>query len=168
MPSTATLAPPVTFSHSGGCPSHFVNQNKDYPQFARYTGTPLRSILNACVLFRSGEIENHADIEQRMRAISNSEPMYAEYKLHDGRVIAMNLQPMLDGGSVAIHQDITERKHAEEHQGLLLAELDHRVKNILACVAVVAKYTLEGGRPTNELIQALDRRSNRWLTLTRY
>jgi two-component system, chemotaxis family, sensor kinase Cph1 len=25
-------------------------------------------------------------------------------------------------------------------------------------VAVVAKYTFEGGRPTNELIQALDRR----------
>ena len=54
--------------------------------------------------------------------------------------------------------DITERKHAEEHQGLLLAELDHRVKNILARVAVVAKYTLEGDRPTKELIQTLDGR----------
>ena len=70
----------------------------------------------------------------------------------------MNLQPMPDGGWVAIHQDITERKHAEEHQGLLLAELDHRVKNILARVAVVAKYTLEGDRPTKELIQTLDGR----------
>jgi two-component sensor histidine kinase len=54
--------------------------------------------------------------------------------------------------------DYLERKRHEEHQGLLIAELDHRVKNILARVAVVAKYTLEGGRPTNELIQALDRR----------
>jgi PAS domain S-box-containing protein len=55
-------------------------------------------------------------------------------------------------------RDITERKRSEEHQGLLIAELDHRVKNILARVAVVAKYTLEGDRPTNELIQAFDRR----------
>ena len=54
--------------------------------------------------------------------------------------------------------DITERKRAERHQSVLMAELDHRVKNILARVAVVAKYTLEGGRPTNELIQTLDRR----------
>jgi two-component sensor histidine kinase len=54
--------------------------------------------------------------------------------------------------------DYLERKRHEEHQGLLIAELDHRVKNILARVAVVAKYTLEGGRPTNELAQALDGR----------
>jgi PAS domain S-box-containing protein len=54
--------------------------------------------------------------------------------------------------------DITERKRAERHQSVLMAELDHRVKNILARVAAVAKYSLEGGRPTNELIQTLDRR----------
>ena len=54
--------------------------------------------------------------------------------------------------------DITERKHAEEHQSVLMAELDHRVKNILACVAAVAKYTLEDSRPPKELVRALDQR----------
>jgi PAS domain S-box-containing protein len=54
--------------------------------------------------------------------------------------------------------DITERTQAEKHQKVLMAELDHRVKNILARVAVVAKYTFEGGRSTNELIRALDGR----------
>jgi two-component sensor histidine kinase len=54
--------------------------------------------------------------------------------------------------------DITERKHAEEHQRVLMAELDHRVKNILACVAAVAKNTLERSRPPKELVQALDQR----------
>ena len=54
--------------------------------------------------------------------------------------------------------DITERKHAEEHQRVLMAELDHRVKNILACVAAVAKYTLEDSQPPKELVQALDQR----------
>jgi PAS domain S-box-containing protein len=54
--------------------------------------------------------------------------------------------------------DITERTLAEKHQKVLMGELDHRVKNILARVAVVAKYTFEGGRSTNELIRALDGR----------
>jgi hypothetical protein len=37
MPTTATLAPPVTISQSGGWPSHFVNQNKTAHNFAPYT-----------------------------------------------------------------------------------------------------------------------------------
>src|SRR5215467_3482687 len=38
----------------------------------------------------------------------------------------------------------TERKRIERHQELLVAELDHRVKNILAEVAVVAVSTRQG------------------------
>jgi PAS domain S-box-containing protein len=113
------------------------------------SGTTLRAILEA------RRVEHAEDCARAFRVL---EPSYAEIKLPDGRTIAANYQPMPGGGWVAIHQDVTERKRAEEHQGLLLAELDHRVKNILARVAVVAKYSLEGGRPTNELIQALDRR----------
>ncbi len=54
--------------------------------------------------------------------------------------------------------DITERKRADEHQRLLIAELDHRVKNVLARVAVVAMYTRQGSGTMDEFIQALDRR----------
>jgi PAS domain S-box-containing protein len=54
--------------------------------------------------------------------------------------------------------DITERMQAEKHQKVLTAELDNRVKNILARVAAVVKYTFEGGRSTSELIRALDGR----------
>src|SRR5262245_61312730 len=38
-------------------------------------------------------------------------------------------------------RDVTERKRTEKHQGQLVAELDHRVKNVLARVAAVAMYT---------------------------
>ncbi len=38
---------------------------------------------------------------------------YIENKLNDDRVIAVNFQPMADGGWVAIHHDITERKKTE-------------------------------------------------------
>jgi PAS domain S-box-containing protein len=39
-------------------------------------------------------------------------------------------------------QDITERKAAERHQEILVAELNHRVKNMLAIVQSLAFYTL--------------------------
>ncbi|MEH2523937.1 MULTISPECIES: MASE1 domain-containing protein [unclassified Bradyrhizobium] len=55
-------------------------------------------------------------------------------------------------------RDITERKRADEHQRLLIAELDHRVKNVLARVAVVAMYTRQASSTMDEFIQALDRR----------
>ena len=54
--------------------------------------------------------------------------------------------------------DISERKHAEKRQDLLIAELDHRVKNVLARVAVVAMQTREGNTSMNEFVKALDGR----------
>ena len=54
--------------------------------------------------------------------------------------------------------DITERKHAEERQDLLIAELDHRVKNVLARVAVVAMQTRQSSGSMNEFVGALDGR----------
>ena len=41
-----------------------------------------------------------------------------------------------------ITMDVTERKQAEEHQKLLMAELNHRVKNTLAVVQSIAAQTL--------------------------
>ena len=55
-------------------------------------------------------------------------------------------------------EDITERKRAEEQQSLLVAELDHRVKNVLASVAVVARRTSERSGSTSDFIEALDHR----------
>jgi two-component sensor histidine kinase len=54
--------------------------------------------------------------------------------------------------------DVTERKRSEEHQRLLIAELDHRVKNLLARVAVVVMYTRQGSGSIEEYVEALGRR----------
>src|SRR5690606_17928684 len=43
--------------------------------------------------------------------------------------------------------DITERKQSEEHQKLLVAELNHRVKNTLAAVQSIANQTLRDADP---------------------
>jgi PAS domain S-box-containing protein len=41
-------------------------------------------------------------------------------------------------------QDITEHKAAERHQQILIAELNHRVKNMLAVVQAIAHQTFRG------------------------
>jgi PAS domain S-box-containing protein len=55
-------------------------------------------------------------------------------------------------------RDITQRKRAEERQDVLIAELDHRVKNVLARVAVVAMHTRQGQRTIDEFVTALNGR----------
>ena len=54
--------------------------------------------------------------------------------------------------------DITERKRAEEQQRLLVRELDHRVKNVLASVGAVAQRTREGSGSIDEFLQTFDGR----------
>jgi two-component sensor histidine kinase len=55
-------------------------------------------------------------------------------------------------------RDITRSKQAEERQGLLIAELDHRVKNVLARVAAVAMQTRRHSVTPDEFVKALDGR----------
>jgi PAS domain S-box-containing protein len=55
-------------------------------------------------------------------------------------------------------RDITERKRSEERQRLLVRELDHRVKNVLASVATIAQRTREGSASIDEFLQTFDGR----------
>jgi PAS domain S-box-containing protein len=84
-------------------------------------------------------------------------------KREDGSIVPVELA--VSGMEVAgrrmftgVVRDITERKRVEEHQELLIAELDHRVKNILAQVAVVATSTRQGSRSIDEFLRSLDGR----------
>lgn len=54
--------------------------------------------------------------------------------------------------------DITERKQAEERQILLMAELDHRVKNILANVSAIARLSSSSAGSVDSFVTALDGR----------
>jgi PAS domain S-box-containing protein len=55
-------------------------------------------------------------------------------------------------------RDITERKVLEVHKNLLIAELDHRVKNVLALVSVIASRTQETSSSMADFVAALDGR----------
>jgi PAS domain-containing protein len=62
-------------------------------------------------------------------------------------------------------RDITRRKRNEEHQQRLVAELDHRVKNVLARVAVLAMSTRQNSGSMDEFVKALEGASDLWRTL---
>jgi two-component sensor histidine kinase/integral membrane sensor domain MASE1 len=59
---------------------------------------------------------------------------------------------------VGVNIDITERKLAEDQQRILVAELDHRVKNVLATVSAVAAHTLDTSPSMEHFVAALDGR----------
>jgi diguanylate cyclase (GGDEF)-like protein/PAS domain S-box-containing protein len=76
-------------------------------------GVTLRSILEARVAVGQCPEDTRAYIEKRLAEVRIREPYYVENAMRDGRTLAVNHRPMPDGGSVAIHQDITAQKRAE-------------------------------------------------------
>jgi two-component sensor histidine kinase len=61
-------------------------------------------------------------------------------------------------GLVGVNIDVTDRDRAETQRDLLLAELSHRVKNMLAVVQGVAHQTFKSARSTDEARKAFDGR----------
>jgi two-component system CheB/CheR fusion protein len=62
--------------------------------------------------------------------------------------VSVKVSPLRDSGgrivgASMVARDISERRRAEEKSALLLGELDHRVKNILAVVSAVVFQTLK-------------------------
>lgn len=100
-----------------------------------------------------------------LQAFSGNETAYAfEYRLlhDDGRWVDVWDRGLIlrdrNGRAtraVGIAIDVSERKRAEEHDRLLMAELDHRVKNILASIAAVARQTSVDKASVEEFVEAL-------------
>ena len=81
----------------------------------------------------------------------------------EDRHFLLSAGPLYDGGAANIGAivtltDISERKRAEEHKTVLVAELNHRVKNILAIVQSVAWQTVASNQSLSSFKQAFDGR----------
>jgi diguanylate cyclase (GGDEF)-like protein len=76
-------------------------------------GTPLSAILER----RAAVTINYEGAEdlvgELLAAVGNREPWHRTSELADGRVIAVSHRPIPNGGSLAIHEDITDRRKAE-------------------------------------------------------
>jgi two-component system CheB/CheR fusion protein len=78
-----------------------------------------------------------------------------------GRILelyAFRIEDQSQKRIAVIFSDISDRKKNEEHTGLLLGELDHRVKNILSIVSSVVRQTLKTSSSTAEFGARVDGR----------
>jgi len=69
------------------------------------------------------------------------------------RRVALRRQRAFD-----IDIDVAERKRLEEHKNLLIRELDHRIRNVLSMISVIASRTQETTSSIPAFVTALDSR----------
>lgn len=74
-----------------------------------------------------------------------------------GRWMAFRLFPLGDGMGV-VFRDVTDRKRAEEQRDLLVRELEHRIKNMLALVQSIVAQTLASSGADPAVRHAIDAR----------
>jgi len=103
-------------------------------------GTTLRSILEARVTAGTSPGDAKHYVSTRLKEVAEGKSYFAENELSDGRVYAVTHQPMLDGGWVAIHQDITEHKKIE----LALVGSTEALKNSNARFAAALQNMSQG------------------------
>jgi len=77
--------------------------------------------------------------------------------------VSLTVSPLFDAagaviGASKIARDVTARKRAEEHQRFLNAELDHRVKNVLATVSAIIEQTKEATSTHADFVAGLRQR----------
>jgi PAS domain S-box-containing protein len=97
---------------------------------------PSDSARAAAAVRKAAETGGQYDVEYRITRAGENTPIWVAAK---GRA---TYEP--DGtltGMTGVMQDITDRKHAEERQQLLIRELHHRVKNTLATVQAIVSST---------------------------
>ena len=76
-------------------------------------GTTLRAILEARIARGSAPADHESYIKHRIKEVTENRPYEVTNRLSDGRYIFVVHRPMANGGWVATHEDITERKRAE-------------------------------------------------------
>jgi PAS domain S-box-containing protein len=101
------------------------------------------------------------------RAVVSGETVIDEeirYRRGDGEIITLEVSAApietAQGRSLAVttFTDISARKRGERHQQLLIDELSHRAKNLLAIIQSVAQQSFKGDRPRDEMVRAFEGR----------
>ena len=133
----------------------------------RIFGYSAKEVIGKAVLILFPEDRQHEEVTILAR-IRCGEPVshFETVRRHkDGTLIDISLteSPLRDEagvivGASKIARDISARKRAEEHQRALNAELDHRVKNVLATVCAIIDQTREASTTYADFVVGLDHR----------
>ncbi|MGV3635432.1 MAG: HWE histidine kinase domain-containing protein [Pseudorhodoplanes sp.] len=108
----------------------------------------------------------------KSEVLQKGEPRNAELRIETGKAVRwydLHIEPMRDVsgsliGLTGAAVDITERKEGEAHLRLLMRELTHRSKNLLAVIQAMARQT---ARHAGSIEQFLERFSARVQALSR-
>lgn len=101
------------------------------------------------------EAEQARTIEHNdARVLAGGQPLLVEERItvrREERVFQTVKAPLRDAGGaivgiVGVSRDVTEQKRREEHTQLLMHEVNHRAKNMLALVQVIARQSVKSGR----------------------
>lgn len=155
--ATAVFAP--TFEGRGTVRSGDVTQDPRYgregPHFGMPRGhLPVRSYLAVPVRSRSGEIIGglffgHPDpnmFDERAEWLAEGVASHAAIAIDNARLYQ------------SAQTELAQRRRAEEHQRLLINELNHRVKNTLATVQSLAAQTLRSSDDLKTAREAFEQR----------
>lgn len=122
--------------------------------YARLVGRPVDEIVDRPFSDLVHPDDRAEDLEGFRRMCRGEVPTHEvakRYVRSDGSVrwTELTSAPVRDGAgrivrTVAIVQDVTERRAAEERQALLVREVDHRAKNVLAVVQAALRLTPKG------------------------
>ena len=116
-------------------------------------------------LFEIGLLKDEAASQEMVRKLKRTNqvryenlPLESQDGRHQEVEVVANLYD--ENGRSVIQcniRDITERKRSEEHVKLLMAEVNHRAKNLLAVVQAVAHQTAKYGDPATFAARLSDR-----------
>jgi len=104
---------------------------------------------------------DYPSLQQHIEEVFNSGEAFEHQLTRDaeGKHYLLRLIPYRDGGRiegvVVTFVDVTRLADAEGHQQVLIAELNHRVKNMLTVVISIANQTLKSARSPEQFTAAL-------------
>lgn len=115
---------------------------------------PVRSYLAVPVISRTGEVLGGLLFGHSQMAVFDEESEHSVVALAGHAAIAMDNARLFKDSQ----DEIAARKRIEEHQKLLLDELNHRVKNTLATVQSIAAQTIRSSPEPRAFRQAFEAR----------
>ncbi len=134
-----------------------TNVNRWSPEIERLYGLPVGGFAGSYQAWAAlVHPDDLAEAERRVRIALETGRFEAEWRVvrPDGTIVPLLARGIVERDSqgrplrmIGANVDITARVRAEEHQRLLMAELDHRVKNVLAAVQSVARQSLRDADP---------------------
>lgn len=143
----AAAVPALLFIAEPGGAWDYVN-----PPFYALTGQPDGSALGDgwSAALHPEDVLAHAELWHQAQVTSTTMEQEARLRRADGSWcwFLIRAVPQLDASGRVVRwygscTDIDDRRHAEKRQSVLLAQLQHRIKNILAVVRSVLTRTLE-------------------------